>query len=187
MTESATQKPPKRRIKEAIQAALKGKTPAGDAVFLSRAIPSQYEDLPIINVYSTGETSGIFDVSQKRYRRVLEVKIECLVTGKDDDDLDLKMEVLADRVEALLEIDETFGGVANSLELIGADYQAESEAATSVGLLSLRYGVEFFAYAQRLEDQILNDFNLANLNWKVGHHDESPDNVVDAVDEVTLT
>jgi len=149
VTASPTLKPPKRKIKEAIKALLLNQTPAGDRVSISRAIPTQYEDLPIINIYSTGESSGLFDVSQKRYKRILEIKIECLVAEKNEDELDLKLELMADKIEALMEKDETFGNVANAVELLGADYQIESEAVTCVGLLALRYGIEFFKYRSR--------------------------------------
>jgi len=162
------------------------RTPAEEKVFLSRSIPTDYEDGTIILIYSTGETSAAFDESPKRYRRRLAVRIECLTSGNDDDNLDAKLEELGDRVESLMEVDDTFGGLANSVELTGSSYQTEDNAQSPMGLLALLFEVEFFTYAIRPELQCLDDLKTIDTKWKIGHDNSAPDNVVDAEDTANL-
>jgi len=186
MSASATQKPPKRALKEAVKALLTEKTPAGARVFLSRGIPTQTEEMPLVLIYTPSESAEVFDVSQKRYKRVLDLRIECITQGVDDDDLDRRLETLGELVEELMERDETLGGIASTVEFLGAEYQVEHVSDSPTGLLALRYGIEFYTYAQRLDGQCLDDFNLADINWKVGHHAEPADNIVDAHDSLPI-
>ena len=117
MTELKTPRLIKRAIKEYVRDVLKNKTSAGANVFISRSLPTQHEALPSILVYTTGENVSLFDVSYKRYRRSMNLRIECVTIGDDDEDLDLKLEEMGEVVEDYLDRDETFSGLINKVEL----------------------------------------------------------------------
>lgn len=185
MSQLKTQKPVKRRIKEAVAALLLGKTQADSKVFISRSIPVQSEELPCILVYSATENIEQFNEAPKDYRRRLTLIIECIDAGDNDDDLDERVEKLAEIVETLMEVDETLGGLVNRLNLIGTDYQQEPDGESPMGSLILRYSVEFFTDAIR-PGECLPDFKRSDIEWQVGHDNESSDNVIDAVDTLTI-
>lgn len=184
MSGSQTQKLLKRKIKEAVRARLLNGTPAGEAVFLSRSIPVQYEEQTVLLIYSTGETSRAFDESPKRYRRALGLRIEAISSGNDDDDLDQKLENLADAIEDLMEHDDTFGGLSNSIEYQGCDYQTDDAAASPMGMVAMRYEIEFFTYAVRPEAFCLDALKIVDTKWKIGHNNAEPDNVIDAENKI---
>lgn len=185
MNDSVTLKLAKRRMKEFVKSALIGKTDAADRVFIGRSVPTQTEDLPVLLIYSTGENVSRFNEAPKNYQRNMNLLVECIVAGNDDDDLDIKMETLAEKVETILENDETLGGIANKLELSGSDYQSEPDAQSPIGNLALRFNVEFYTDAIR-EGVCLDTFKGADVDWKIGHHAGPSDNVVDAEDKIDV-
>ena len=186
MNDSVTLKLAKRKMKEFVQTKLLNKTDAGARVYIGRSIPTNSEDLPAILIYSTGENISRFNEAPKNYQRNMNLLVECIAAGNDDDDLDIRLETLAEKVEALLEIDETLGGIANKLELAGSDYQSEPDAASPLGNLALRFNVEFYTDAIR-EGVDLETFKGTDIDWKIGHHAAHPDNVVDAEDKINVT
>lgn len=190
MTQSQIQKYVKRLIKVAIRDLLKANHGGVDAnnIQISRTIPTQSESLPAILIYTTTESVRRFDESPKRYERVLTVNIECMDMGDTDDDLDLRLEVIADRVETILESNETLGGIANDLELVSANYQQEPDGEAPMGSLVLQYNIEYYQFAQRLEETCLDDLKSMGIDYKVGHHADSPQpepiETIDAKDEI---
>lgn len=181
-----TQGPIKRQIKEAVVKLLKdGNTLACERVSISRSIPSEETTFPLINVYSLSESVERFDEAPKSYRRRMTLLVECLARGDDDNQLDFQLEQMGGQVETLIEKDETLGGLLNKLELTATDYQQEPDGASPMGLLALRYSLEFFNTPYNGEDE-LSAFNEADLSWQVGHDNESSDDVVDAQDTIKL-
>jgi hypothetical protein len=160
MTDSKTQEPIKRSLKKAIRTALMGKTQVGDKVFLSRSVPTQYEEEFVILIFSMDEAIDRFNEAPKDYKRNMTVRIEAVGVGNDDDDLDAKLELVADRIERLMEIDETLGGLANKLELSGSEYRGDGQAQSPMGLLALIYNLEFFTDANRSTEEAIPNFNL---------------------------
>lgn len=182
-----TQEPIKRQIKNAVAKLLKGgNTLAKERVSISRSIPSESAIFPLVNVYSLSETVERFDEAPKRYRRRMTLLVECLSVGDDDNKLDDTLEKLGSQVEALMEKDETLGGLLNKLELTSTDYQLEPDGESPMGLLALRYSLEFFTTPYNDEDG-LSDLNEVDLDWKVGHNNETAGEVVDAKDKINLT
>jgi len=186
MNETATRAFAKRKIKEEIQKLLLNKTGAQSRVSISRSIPTDAQDLPAILIYSTGENVDRFNEAPKNYRRTLNVNLEIIAAGNDDDHLDYILEDIGDKVEELMELDETLGGLANKLELSGSSYQSEPDAQSPIGSLVLAYQIEFFTDAPLPGSVCLDDFKGADTKWKVGHHDSSPDNVVEAEDKIDV-
>ncbi len=185
MTDYATPKQLKRQIKEKVQNFLKGKTAAEDRVFISRSIPTQYEEQDVILIHTTGESIERFDQAPKSYKRNLTLLIECVSTGDTDSDLDLQLEEMGEIVEDWLEQDETLDGLVNKVELVGTDYQYEPEAQNPMGLLALRFDVEFYTFPAP-DPTKLNVLRQTDIDWKIGHHDAEADDVIDAEDELVI-
>lgn len=184
MSEYQTPNLVKRKIKEAIRKALLGFTDASDRVFISRSIPTEVEHAPVLLIYSTNEAITRFDQAPKSYKRVLNISIECIVDGNSDDDVDTKLEQLGQDVERLMEVDETLGNLVSSLELSGAGYQVEAGAESPTGSLVLTFNIEFYTFPDSSPN--LPNFKGLDVDYKIGHHDEPADSVVDAEDTINV-
>lgn len=180
----------KRKIKEAVKTILKGKTIAGDNVFISRSIPVDEDELgerPVILIYSSSENVRRLDESPKVYKRELTIAVECVASGNDDDDLDLKLETLGEQVEAEIEIDDTLGDIVHQTELTGTGYAQDPDGKSPLGSLVLQFSVTFFTDAIRPGSICLPDFKETGVSWKVGHHgSEEFGAQVDATDTLIL-
>lgn len=161
-------------------------TPAGEKVFVSRLIPTDFEDQTVILIFGTGEQVSRFDQSPKSYRRTFSLRVECIDYGDNDDDLDERLEALGEAVEKVMEYDETLGGLVNKLELSSTEYTTDSEAASPVGLLALTYNVEFFTFPGVLIAEGVDDYEETNVKYRVGHHAGPPDEVTDAEETYTM-
>lgn len=182
MTELKTLEFAKRKIKIAVRDLLSNRTEAKENVKISSTPPIQIEDLPAIRIYSTNESVNRFNEAPKNYKRDLTVAVECLDTADNDDQLDMRLEILGEQVETLMEIDETLGRIANKLELTGVAYQYEADAQSPVGSIILTFNIEFFTFAQR--ESVLDDYLSTGVKWEVGHNNSSSDGVIDAEDRL---
>lgn len=174
----------KRAIRNYVKLLLLDKTDAQDRVFINRVIPTQIEALPVILVYSMGESISRFDEAPKNYLRDFNLRIEIISAGDQDDDLDERLELIGDKVEALLEQDETFNDLVSHIELKSTEYQGDHEAQSPVGMLALNYSVIFVSEA--IKDLSLVDFNGADATWNIGNLKNSTEEV-DGVERATDT
>lgn len=165
----------KRQIRIYIQSLLKGKTAAKDRVFINRAVPTQEEELPVILIYSTAESIRRFNEAPKDYLRTMTLKIEVIAQGSKDDDLDGILEGFGDKVEALMELDETLGDLVSHLELTATEYQADSEATNSVGLLALTYSIIFVTEAMQPGADSLDTLEGADVTYAIDEADPTQD------------
>lgn len=184
MTESTTLEFVKRRIKIAVRDLILNRTEAQGNVKISPTPPSQIEQLPAIRIYSTNESVSRFNEAPKNYKRNLNLAVECLDVGDNDDNLDMRLEILGEQVETLMEIDETLGRLVNKLELTGVGYQYEADAQSPIGSIILTFNIEFFSYAQR--ESVLDDYLSTGVRWEVGHNNSSSDGVTDAEDRLQM-
>lgn len=179
----------KRQIRERIRDILiEVGTPAGNQVAIGRTIPSWIENLPVILIYPSNESLRRFNEAPKNYQRNLSVTIECLAAGDDDNDLDYNLEVLGERIEDIVEVDETLGiDCVDELELQNVEYQTEPDGQSPTGSLILNYNVRFYQDANQPGLNCLDDLKQANTEWQVGHHGGSPeDEVIDAEDQINF-
>lgn len=177
----------KRAIREYVKKALIGKTDAGQRIFINRVIPTQIEDLPVILVYSLGENVTRFNEAPKDYKRDFNLRVEIVAAGDQDDDLDERLELIADKVESLLEQDETFGDLVSHIELKSTEYTGDHEAQSPVGMLALNYSVVFVTDA--ISEISLDDFTGTDIKYSVGNLTEAngaPDGVTRATDTVNV-
>lgn len=156
----------KRAIRRQIQSILLGKTKAQDRVFINRSIPTQEEDLPVILIYSTNEAITRMNEAPKDYKREMNIRIECVAVGDQDEDLDGRLEEIGDVVENLMEQDETLGDLVHYVELKGTEYTAEAEAQSPVGVLALTYTLIFFTDA--LTEKSLDNFSGTDVTYDLG-------------------
>ena len=160
-----------------------GKTTAGENVTIARASNVDIEDLPCINIYTIGEAINRHDEAPKTYKRGMDLVIECVTTGDDDDDADLKAEIMSELVEDLMEQDEELGGFGDRLELTATDYRNEPDAQSPVQKIALVYRIDFISETRPVDPKCLADFKGVNTDWQIGHDNAHPDGVVDARDE----
>jgi len=173
----------KRRIRESVRDLILNHTQAGEQVFTAPVVSHWVQNLPAINIFTESETVERFNESPKSYRRVMTLVIECVAVGDSEGGLDNNLEELGDAVESFMEIDETLGQCVNKLELVSTDYDYKQDGQSLTGSLILRYTIEYFTDAIRPDMQCLDDLNQINVDYKIGHHNESPDDIVEAQDE----
>lgn len=176
-------------IRKVIKDLLKGATDAGEQVFTSRSIPTWVENLPVILIYTKDENVERFNEAPKSYRRILNLELEIVAKGSEDEDVQEVLDRVSDQIESLMEKDETLGNdenknnIANKLELSKVEYTLEADGDSPVGMAKNTYSIEYFT------DVVFDcfpDFKQANIDYQVGHHDESPDDVIDAQDQVDV-
>lgn len=129
-------------IKAAIAAALAGRTSAADRIYPARYMPVPDSALPAICVYTPEE--NVADDSELTYRRVAQVKVECLVEDfEDESDAD----ALAVQVERALAADDKLGGLVRRLRLrrvqTGVDENANRDFIATI----LTYEAEYYTYS----------------------------------------
>lgn len=168
----------KLKIRQKIKELLKDKTEAGRNVFISRTTNLDHEELPAILIYPNTERVDVFNSAPKDYKRTFACKIEIVGATASDDELDLQLETIAEQIEFLIEVNETedkyFGKLIDSLMLTGSQYTFTGEGQTPTGSLILDF--DFVYYANSIPEGIdLADFKGADIDWKVGHHNSSPD------------
>jgi len=159
-------------------------TQAGEQVSIGRTKPEWIENLPAIAIYPANEAVQRFNEAPKDYRREFSLAIECLAVGNDDDDLDLALEEMGERVENIMEVDETLGGLVDQIELRSVEYQTEPDGQSPSGALILNYAVLYYRNANQPGMGCLEDLKRMDLSWEVGHHGESSDDVEDAKDQI---
>lgn len=176
----------KRKIREYVRDILiETGTPAGDNIKVGRTAPNWIEHIPAINIFPSNESIQRFNEAPKSYRREFSLAIECIAAGNDDDDLDYNLEVMAERVEDIMEIDETLGDQVDRIELQSVEYQTEPDGQSPTGAVVLTYNVRWYSNANQPGYICLDDLKQVNSEWQVGHHNESPqDNVIDAEDQI---
>ena len=175
----------KRKTREYVRETLiKIGTPAGKNIAIGKTAPTWIKNLPAILIYASNESVQRFEEAPKTYRREFSLSIECITAGNEDNDLDLALEEMAERVEDIMEVDETLGDLVNKIELRGSEYQVESDGQSPSGALVLTYAIEFYQDANKSGINCLDDLKQLKTDWEVGHHDESSDGVTDAQDQI---
>ena len=108
------------QARKAIVERLVDRTAAKGRVFSNRTLPIRVEDLPAIYVQMRTVRSQLYIVSGRRqYQREPDVEIECIAAKGADDFADNLADLMAEDVEALLELDPTLGGCISDLSVVG--------------------------------------------------------------------
>ena len=159
-------------------------TGAGDNVFPSR-VRSLWpgEELPCLCVYTLNDPATVLEVSPPRYKRSVDLAVECIV--KMDEGWDDATDDLADAVERVLIANSelTAGGVFFSLTLSGVELVQRGEGDSIHVSAAVRATVlyEFDGTLTDDEAAALDDFVVADVRYDIGgdqHPDDQAEDVI---------
>lgn len=193
----------RKQIRRAFKERLKGKTNALENVFSNIASATPREGTPTILIYTSKEDVEEIGSAPKKYKRLLELSIEIVAEGSEDPDnadnyLEDILDDIAEQVETELNRDETFGfytdyrgkkiPLVDTLDLQTVNFRFEGEGNKPIGSLILTYQVTYteFRPADIEEQDNVGNFKKAVVDYKVGHHDSPPDNVIEATDIINI-
>lgn len=121
-----------------------GVAPAG-RVFSNRLTQVAAEDLPVVNVYVTEETSRqAHTASPDASRRTLKVSVVGVVAASDETSVDDDLDALAEKIEAALGASPTFAGTVDLATLTATTLEGDASGEVAVGRVSLDYTAEYF-------------------------------------------
>lgn len=134
----------RRQIREAIGTALLGLPTTASRVYQSRTLGLGREDLPCLLIYTRSEDVDVASKGRDQ-ARALELVIEGV--AKQTDDLDDKLDAMAEEVEVAIEGAGRLGGLAQSVELtrseIGSDEETQVRIGSDAGTVRLVYSVQY--------------------------------------------
>lgn len=164
----------RKAIRAAVAAAATDKTRAASRVFSNRTDPvmdkatdldNGHEEFPLLLIYSSDETSEVFDESPRRYRRRLELKVEGTTNVGDasDDELD----DFAEEIENAVLVDDTLGGLANDVKLTGTKMVLADSGRKVIGGVTLTFEVEYFTNAPDPVALDLDDLDTVETQYSL--------------------
>lgn len=171
-------------IREAVEARLKGAgTMAGVKVFGNRAAQIFPAELPVILVYTKNEPVDVAIESPREYKRNLVVSIELVASAQKESTLDDTLDAFANQVErAMLNTDETFGGLVTDTLLGDTEIEQISEGEKPVGAVKISFAMPYYQQFPEEPEETLDPFETANTEIDLPPADET----IEATDTVTL-
>lgn len=131
----------RKAIREKIKSMLIDKTICGPNVFENRLMKWREEHFPVISIYTQSESSEIYNVSPRKYKRKLNVAIEIIAFA--DDNIDDFMDGIATQVEDVLHTTWDLEGVAENLIYLGTQIGVAYEGAKPYACAKLEYEVQY--------------------------------------------
>lgn len=168
---------PRQIIREAVVAALLGKTDAGLRVYASRIRPWRGKKLPAIGVYLDTETADHEDSAPRRYFRSADIRVE--IVAEADEALDAVFDAVALQVETALLVDPTLGGKADDLEFERTETNLSADGDTLLGACALIFSA---SYETRPPEPVLDDLETVSVRYDLAE----PDGDIDAEDTITM-
>lgn len=160
----------RKKIRDLIVA---GATVAGSRVYPSRVLPLRGIELPAIAVYTLDETvSGdSLATAPRELTRDLSVVIEAwvkagAVTDPKVEQVDDRMDELAEQIETIMHADPYLGGEAGESILTGTETEIVEEGDRTLGLLLLSYRVTYRTLAP-IAPVLADDFNTIGTEYNV--------------------
>ncbi len=129
------------QIRNAIFNVLDGNTSVGTKVFVNRPNPYNETDLPAIFIYSAEESSIDANLSQKTYKRTLNLAIEARVSSSTS--VDNSLDDIADEIENLIKSDLTLAGLCNNISMTGSEFDQAAEGRRVIGALRLNFEIKY--------------------------------------------
>lgn len=170
-------------IRDKIVSLLVDKTDAGANVFPSRKRPVEEQILPTIQVYANSESVEIWQEAPREYERRLSISVE--ITAKENDDLDVTLDTIAEDVEAQLTQDHTLGELCRDIILTGTDITINDNGDTLIGSCKITYDVLYYtlAVADMIEENGFGPFEKVDIKTKMP---STPVGQIDSEDEIDL-
>ena len=114
-------------------------TGVGSSVFSTRFKPIQKSDLPIITVYTLTE-EVVDNGKAERFDRELTVNVEAYVEEDASENVDLKLDNLAEEIEDAL---NDFKANCRDMDLVRTDINVENKGDLTNGVIRLSYLVKY--------------------------------------------
>lgn len=175
---------PRKVIRHAVVALLKGKTAAGHRVQGTRTRPHKKGRLPAIGVYTTSEpvTPESGETVPLELLRVPEVRIVVWVElseQSDDDDAMDPVDDIAEQIEAAMDSDRYLGGEAGDSVLADTEITVDDQGDPLVAMMTMTYS---FAYrTSPAPPGPLDEFLTAGVTTQIvgAGDDNAADDLVD--------
>ena len=130
----------RKELRKRIKERLIGKTSAGEKINVN---PLHFdEQFPFIEISTPFDESELISNSIRATGHTLTVQIEAVVQADKNEIYD-HLDDLAEEIECLIELDETFGRLTGSLVLSRTESEAVHEAERSVGFIRLTYEANY--------------------------------------------
>lgn len=178
-------------IRDAVIALLRGQTSVGDSVHKNVVIPKWRNRLPRIIVYTTDESVEEFTRAPRSLKRSLSLVIEIHVTSTDNDTLQDTLDNIAEEVENIMYVDHTLTGTCDDqmLEQVELDFRGEGDQ--PIAACRMVFIVEYITDTPSSSDDQTDLGNIqtldgADVEFNIGHSNESPDEQVEAEDTINL-
>lgn len=174
----------RQRIREAVRDLLQDHDELRE-LFTARGRPVNERHTPYANIVSGAERSEMHS-QQWQDKRTLPVYVRLYT--QDGDESPNVLDDLAERVETLLSVDSTLGGIVESFEYRGADPDYESAAQQDLASLVLEYECVYIWEPTVDAD----DFETAVIEIDMAHprndpqDPAEPDGQIDASTTITL-
>lgn len=135
----------RKTLRDAIVAALSGATVAGTQVRSVRVDPTQFGELPAINVYviSDDVDEESITTAPRELKRVAVVAVEGWLAG-DADTIDDALDAFALEIETAMDADVNFGGTVSDSILAGTEIKIDPKGEKPIGVVHLQYAVTYF-------------------------------------------
>jgi hypothetical protein len=176
---------PRTLIRQAVQTALLDNTIAEDRVSVNRTNPITQQataragrtGFPAIIIYSTTETSVIFEAAPRRYRRTVEIVVECGKEIGPTTELDAELDDFARTVECLLLRDDTMGGTCADFQLTGTSLGIVDQGQKMIGVAALTFEADYYEWLPGDEcgASTLDDFQTLHTEYDLSDEDGEAD------------
>jgi hypothetical protein len=176
----------RKKIQEVLKAA---KIPGVDQdVFCRKSSSHDDGELPYICIYSNTENAQRFDESPKRYKRSLEIVIECITAHDTDELLCDEMDELSYHIETAIESDDVLQGFKDfdkeghcveDTEITSVQYDSQADGSSPMGAVRLTYSITYVD--KPVTQKVHNTLNTVETQWEIGDHEENK-----AIDLITI-
>lgn len=159
-----------------------GRTDADKNVFANRTNKNWIEDLPAVNIYIESESGNeIFQPAPLVFSRYINLTLDCVVKGRDEEEASDNLDDLTDQIEQLIgtaeSYDEDFRCLLEEILPSGASFDFDEEGSQVVASCALAYRLKYYANATRNPGK-LDQLTKMGAEYSLG---------VDSENELTLS
>jgi len=184
----------RKNIRKAVVAMLKDNTDAGARVFPNSSVPPWESELPVILVYQRNEPTSKLGHTPKELIRNLDLAIEIVAKGPEENSdlvtpevgvksLEDTLDDIAEQVECYLHADDTLQGTCDESELNSTEFEFESIGGLPIGSARLTYTASYTTMVPRdtSKQDADSDFTKNEIDYNIGD-DENTREANDTVD-----
>lgn len=147
-------------------------TPFGDRIFTNRYRPIKEQNEPALVIYTEEEDAEIRNNSPRVYNRVLTMRVEGHINGRDtvDDDLDELTKTIEESILIDRKMDSILGNFVTDTFLINTQINvAENHANKIFGIFRITFNVE---YLTSYEQEAFDSFSSALTTYDLDTNSE---------------